>query len=165
MEGNRKNACCFTGHRIIPREELSDLSITLEKEIRFLAEKGITLFYCGGALGFDTLAAEAVLKIRKEMPMVRLHLALPCPEQTRGWKERDVLRYESIKAQADAVTFVSNEYTKGCMQKRNRYMVDHSALCIAYLLPERSRGGTKYTVAYCEKQGVPVVYLPKKKEQ
>jgi len=40
---------------------------------------------------------------------------------------------------------------------RNRYMVDRSAVCLAYL--KTSRGGTYNTVTYAEKNGVPVIYL------
>ena len=159
----KEKSCCFTGHRTIPKEELPRLSAALQAEISVLAAQGITVFYCGGALGFDTLAAEAVLRAKKENPEIRLRLALPCPEQAKGWKPTDVARYTEIKAQADEVVFVSPHYFSGCMQKRNRYMVDHSCVCIAYLLPEQRRGGTKYTVAYCEKKHIPVRNLAAKK--
>lgn len=70
----RKNACCFTGHREIPPEDREPLRAALLSEIqRLYAEKGVTEFYTGGARGFDTMAAEAVLKIRETLP-VRLHL-------------------------------------------------------------------------------------------
>ena len=62
----RKNACCFTGHREIPPEDREPLRAALLSEIqRLYAEKGVTEFYTGGARGFDTMAAEAVLKIRR----------------------------------------------------------------------------------------------------
>lgn len=159
MEEKKEKTCCFTGHRIIPREEIGRLQFALQSQISALAEKGVTIFYCGGALGFDTLAAEAVLQAKKEHPAIRLHLALPCPEQAERWRTEDVMRYEKIKEQADSVVFVSPRYSSGCMQKRNRYMADRSCVCIAYLLPQQQRGGTKYTVAYCEKKNLPVVNL------
>ena len=65
----RKNACCFTGHREIPPEDREPLRAALLSEIqRLYAEKGVTEFYTGGARGFDTMAAEAVLKIREALP-------------------------------------------------------------------------------------------------
>ena len=43
------------------------------------------MFYgAGGALGFDTLAAQTVLDMKKEYPQLRLILVLPCEDQTRG---------------------------------------------------------------------------------
>lgn len=59
----RRNACCFTGHREIPPEDREPLRAALLSEIqRLYAEKGVTEFYTGGARGFDTMAAEAVLE-------------------------------------------------------------------------------------------------------
>ena len=159
----KEKSCCCTGHRAIPTAEIPSLAEALQAEIAALAEQGITIFYCGGALGFDTLAAEAVLCAKKQNPKIRLCLALPCPEQAAGWSRADVVRYAAIKAQADEVVFVSAHYFNGCMQKRNRYLAEHSCVCIAYLLPDRRRSGTRYTVAYCERRGIPVRNLAAKK--
>ena len=65
--------------------------------------------------------------------------------------------YERIKALADKVVYTSQEYTKGCMHKRNRHLVDHSSVCICYLTKKDS--GTAYTVDYSEKQGLEIINL------
>ena len=70
--------CCFTGHRRLPSEEIPVLRKRLEEEIRRLYREGFHYFAAGGALGFDTLAALAVLSLRKELPGLRLILVLPC---------------------------------------------------------------------------------------
>ena len=44
---------------------------------------------------------------------------------------------------------VQDHYGPGCMQRRNRYMVDHSALLIA-VYDGRKTGGTYYTVKYAK---------------
>ncbi len=142
----KDNCCCFTGHRIIKKEHIDILPHKLSSVIEELASQGVCDFVTGGALGFDTLAAEAVLKARDKNPLLRLILALPCQNQTKGWKAFDKTKYESIKAQADKVIYVSKEYTPDCMHKRNRFMIDNCASCIFYMtLP---RGGTAYTVRY-----------------
>lgn len=51
-----------------------------------------------------------------------------------------------IKERADKVVYVSQIYTKGCMHKRNRYLVDNSSVCVCYLT--ENKGGTAYTVNY-----------------
>ena len=96
----------------------------------------------------DTMAF-AVLKLKERYPNVRLILALPCLAQTRGWSREDVEIYEDIKRKADKVVYTSQEYTRGCMHKRNLHLVDNSSACIAYLT--ESKGGTSYTVDYAEK--------------
>lgn len=50
--------------------------------------------------------------------------------------------------------YTSEEYTRGCMHKRNRHLVDNSSACIAYLT--ESKGGTAYTVDYAAKHGLTV---------
>lgn len=86
----REKTVCFTGHRIIPSEKRASLFAHLTDVITSLLEAGYRYFGAGGALGFDTLAAQAVLQLRTEYPQIRLILVLPCKEQTRGWLAADV---------------------------------------------------------------------------
>ena len=116
------------------------------------------MFYgAGGALGFDTLAAQTVLDMKKEYPQLRLILVLPCEDQTREWRSEDIAVYENIKRRSDKVVYVSREYTPDCMHRRNRHLVDHSGTCICYLT--RDSGGTAYTVDYARKKGLHVVNI------
>ena len=148
--------CCFTGHRIIPNAEREEIKERLKSTLVSLIEKkGVTLFIAGGALGFDTMAALEVLSLRERYPEIKLRLAIPCENQTKGWKEKDILLYEEIMSQADDVVYTSRTYTSGCMHIRNRYMVDSSDFCVAYMTKES--GGTAYTVKYAEKKGVEVI--------
>ena len=151
--------CCFTGHRKIPTVDLPTLQKRLQKTIKQLMKQDITTFYCGGALGFDTLAAQAVLKARRFHPQVKLILALPCRDQAEQWRETDRLLYESIKRRADEVVYFAEHYTRCCMFERNRYMVDHSDVCVCYCTSDQ--GGTAYTVKYARRRGVPVINLAK----
>ena len=58
---------------------------------------------------------------------------------------------------ADDVLYISDAYYEGCMQKRNRYLVDHASLCVCYL--KNCRGGTWYTVSYAYDQQVRILNL------
>ena len=144
--------CCFTGHRIIRAEHLDIIHKNLPILIRKLSMSGITNFIAGGAMGFDTHAALAVLRERRQNPDISLTLALPCKNQTRNWNRQDIISYEEIRARADEVIYISDEYFNGCMQKRNRFMVDNSSHCIFYLAS--TRGGTAYTVKYALENGL-----------
>ncbi len=62
----REKTCCFTGHRCIPNGSLDNLKRQLKQEIEKLIQQGVIYFGTGGALGFDTLAAEAVLELKKK---------------------------------------------------------------------------------------------------
>ena len=150
----KEKTCCFTGHRDIPSGANQRIFTKTEEVVESLIKKGYLYFGAGGALGFDTIAAFAVLKLKEPYPDVRLILVLPCLAQTRGWSREDVEIYEDIKSKADKVVYTSQEYTRGCMHKRNRHLVDNSSACIAYLT--ESKGGTAYTVDYAEKHGLTV---------
>lgn len=164
MKFNRDECCCFTGHRRIETGQLAFLRQVLQKEIASLAvRKGVKAFIAGGALGFDTIAAQAVLQARESLlPHLKLVLALPCREQNARWSQKDSEVYYKILEQADEVIYVSEHYTRSCMFQRNRYMVDHSGYCLCYLQPGKTSGGTAYTVNYARQQGIPVTNLAEK---
>ena len=132
--------------------------MALSKKIRSLIETGVTNFITGGAIGFDTLAAETVLNLRDtEFSNITLSLALPCTEQTRGWNSSQKEKYNNILKMADNIHYVSKDYTPDCMMKRNRYMVDNSSYCIFYLLNTKS--GTYKTVSYAMEQDLELINI------
>lgn len=153
----RDRTCCFTGHRIIPTQERENIFIALKKTIQNLVLKGYQFFGTGGALGFDTMAAQAVLSLKEDLPYIKLILVLPCKDQASRWKDTDRKVYEEIKCQADKVVYMSECYTPDCMFRRNRHLVDCSSTCICYLTQEC--GGTAYTVEYARKHGLRVINL------
>jgi len=153
----KEKTVCFTGHRKIPSESIPELSRRLKNILFRLIEEEYMYFGAGGALGFDTLAAQCVLSLRKWYPHIKLILVLPCTAQTKGWSKDDIAVYEEIKNQADKVVYTSHNYFRGCMFKRNRHLVNGSSVCIAYLTQEK--GGTAYTVNYAKEQGLTVINL------
>lgn len=148
----KERTACFTGHRIIPFLQRHKIEKRTEDALIESIEQGYRFFGAGGALGFDTLAAQTVLRLKKTYPQIKLILVLPCLSQTRGWRPEDIAEYERIKAAADKVVYTSQEYTRDCMFKRNRHLVDNSSLCIAYLT--ENSGGTAYTVDYARSKGL-----------
>ena len=148
----KERTACFTGHRTIPFLQRRKIEKRTEEALIETIKQGYRFFGTGGALGFDTLAAQTVLRLRKTYPQIKLILVLPCLSQTRGWRPEDIAEYERIKAAADKVVYTSQEYTRDCMFKRNRHLVDNSSLCIAYLT--ENTGGTAYTVDYARFKGL-----------
>lgn len=152
MEFEKSKSCCFTGHREIASGTENYLFGRIKDGILYLYEHGIKFFLTGGAIGFDTLAAQAVLDYKKRYEDIRLIVVTPCQDQAKKWRREDVEMYEYIKKCADDVICLSEHYYGGCMQKRNRYLVDHSCVCICYLTKED--GGTAYTVKYAKSRGL-----------
>ena len=155
----REKSCCFTGHRTIPINQIDIIKKSLLSQIKKLMNQGVYLFYCGGALGFDTLSALTILQLKNDYPNLNLILVLPCENQSQGWKTCEKETYDSIRDQANTVIYTSKQYYKGCMQKRNRYMVDNCSYCICYLT--KKFGGTSYTVDYATKHCRKIINLAK----
>ena len=164
-EEARRMTCCFTGHRPekLPwRENESDPAcVCLKRQIAQRLEefyaRGYRHFLSGMARGTDLYFAEAVLALRERRPGVVLEAAVPCPTQTRGWPERERARHEGILDRCDLVSVVQQHYDRGCMLRRNRYMVVRSSLLLAAY--DGRAGGTRYTIGYAMDRGLEVVTL------
>ena len=164
---NKNQTACFTGHR--PQKlpwgfNENDVGCLAMKEItkieiqNAIINYGITHFISGMAIGFDIIAAELVLELKKDYPFITLECAIPCKEQDKLWRQEQKERYRNILSQADKVTCVSDKpYFDGCMQKRNKYMIDNSSVLIA--LFNGKAGGTKQTVDYAKQQGLEILTI------
>ena len=141
--------CAFTGHR--PQnlpfgfneedERCIDLKKTLREQIINLIEnEGVTHFISGMAIGVDMYAAEIVLGLKASYPSEAL---------------RD--RYFDIASKCDKETLIQTHYSPDCMDKRNRYMVDHADVLIAVW--DGSPSGTGKTVRYAHQQGKSVTVI------
>ena len=151
----RRQTCCFTGHRAFRHGEEEGVRALLEGHLRRLIEaEGVRFFGAGGALGFDTLAERTVLSLKADYPHIRLILVLPCRDQDRLWRPEDRAVYAGLLARADKVVYAAEAYHSGCMQRRNRRLVDGSAWCLCYQY--KNTGGTAYTVDYALRRGLRV---------
>lgn len=145
----------FTGHR--PEKlpffgEEDPMCLELKERlagiVRKLIEDGADEFYSGMALGVDMWAAEIVLELKNDYPNIRLTAVVPCPEQADRWSEEHRERYRSILGRCDKIITTSPSYTKGCMMKRNRALVDLCDILVAVF--DGSKGGTMQTVNYAK---------------
>ena len=161
----KSESCCFSGYR--PEKlpwGLSEadpralaLKQAIENELLKLLDSGIRHFLCGMARGSDTYFCEAVLKLRAQRPGITLEAAIPCEEQAARWRESDRRRYFELVAQCDIETYVSRKYTRDCMTKRNRYMVDNSSVLVAVY--DGKFGGTMHTIEYAARRGLRVIEI------
>lgn len=151
-------ACAFTGHR--PKsfpwkynEAAPDcvrLKEVLAAHIKLPADSGVTNLLSGMAQGVDLWCAQIVLDLRKTNPALKLHAILPCEGQERKWTASAQEHYRSILAQANEVIYVGQEYSRNCMLKRNRYLVDHSSILLA-VYNGTYQSGTGMTVRYAQR--------------
>lgn len=143
MSSDIEKTCAFTGHRQVG----DDLDVVfLRKILTAFIDDGYSSFLCGMAAGFDIIAAELVLDLKKAYPEIRLIACVPCEGQSKYFSPDEKKRYENVLKNCDEERVLNTHYYKGCMQMRDRYMVDNSSLLIAY--KRENRGGTYYTLKY-----------------
>lgn len=151
---------CFTGHRAIKiTRELKAALINVLREL--IENENAVDFYAGGAVGWDTLCAQAVIALRRRYPHIRLRLILPCceAEQTAKWSAEQKAEYQKIFAAADSVEFVWEHYYDGCMRARNARLVEFADICVCYYDANRPACGTGQTVRMAARKNIRIINL------
>ena len=154
----RLHRCCFTGHRPekLIRSE-NEIKAALRKQINQAVDDGFTVFITGMARGVDLWAAEIVLNLRKRNDSIKLICAIPHEGFESNWSTDWKRLYHYVQDNADLVRVIGKNYYSGIHQLRNEWMVNHSARVIAVFNGEPS--GTKNTIDYAYRQGIPVVRI------
>ena len=163
--GPRQMSVCFSGYRPekLPwgEDESDPRCAALKRRLYDAAEsacaQGYRHFICGMAQGCDLYFAEAVLALRDIHRDLGLEAAIPCPTQADRWAALSRERYEHILSCCDRQTFIQQTYTPGCMQRRNEYMVDNSALLLACFAGIPS--GTMNTLLYAQRKGIESIII------
>ena len=60
----KEQTCCFTGHRNVPVDKQKEIVARTGAKVRELIRGGYRCFIVGGAIGYDTLAAELLFHLR-----------------------------------------------------------------------------------------------------
>jgi uncharacterized phage-like protein YoqJ len=162
----RQSACSFTGHRPVKLPwgyheddaRCVDLKRRMLDAVEAAYAEGYCHFLCGMAVGCDFYFCECVLALRAKHPEITVEAVIPCPSQADGWPDAARLRYRALISACDYETLVSSSYTRDCMQRRDRYLVDHASLLIAAY--SGAPGGTQYTIQYAMRQRINIVDLP-----
>lgn len=159
MDDKRLHTGMVTGHRTIRPDHLDIVKARTEIEFRRLIQKqDIRWWGCGGAIGYDTLCASILFRLRAtEFPHIKVILVAPFPGYTSRWTDEQKATYEQMLPLYDKRVFVSQTGSREAYLKRDRHLVDNSSIVIAY--KTRESGGTAYTVRYAEHQNIPVINI------
>ena len=158
--------CCFTGYRpskfpfpLNKRNgEYIEFENLLTETILSLFEDGCATFISGVAMGFDIIAAETVLELKRcSKAPVKLICAVPFKAQSDTFTDEWKARYNAVLSAADSIIYTSENYHKGCYGVRNRFMVDNSDYVLTWF--DGAAGGTKSTILYALKKDKRVINL------
>lgn len=158
LYSEKEKSIAFTGHRIIPLVRQEEVRARLTAAVTLVCKLGMTRFYCGMALGFDMMAAEVVLSLKDKFSDIQLIAVVPFSRQSSRWASSEQERYYRILAKTDKVVTLSENYFRGCLLRRNDYMLSHSSGVIAYF-DGKPKGGTSYTVRKAERMKMNVVNI------
>ncbi len=149
----KEKTCAFTGHRILYNDFNKN---QLKENILKVIERGYNTFLVGMALGFDTQVFIELFKLKNDYD-IRIIACIPCSDQAKKFSLKDKELYYKMIEDADEKILISENYYNGCMQKRNRFMVDNSSILISYL--RENKGGTYSTVSYAKTKGIEIINL------
>ena len=156
----KEKTCCFAGYKKIPFGEYEGIAERLRDEIIKLIERGCIRFIASASPGFDILAAQIVVELKKQYPKINLILVLLCKEQPERWMKEDIKRFNEILEKTDKVVYTSEQYDSWCMYRRNIYMIDNSSFFIIYYNEGAEDFGiVDYTVDYARKNGLKIKFF------
>ena len=151
----RERTCCFTGHRDIPTDRLQMVMTGTEAKVRELISQGYRYFGVGGAIGYDTIVAEMLFRLReREYPWIKIILVYPFDGFISRWSDSQQATYTRLLPLYNKRVCVCKSASREAYLARDRHLVDYSSACIAYCT--RQTGGTAYTIRYAAARGVPV---------
>lgn len=151
----KAKTCCFTGHRHLPPNSISSIQAGIRQTVTDLVSRGVIYYGVGGAIGFDTLAAETLFGMREEYTQIRVILVYPFDGFESRWTDEQQKKYRGLLPLYDKIVCISNIPCREAYLERNRHLVDHSTYCVSYC--SRDYGGTAYTARYAKEKGC-VVY-------
>ena len=98
---------CFSGHRSVPFAKRRELKQCLKSEIAKAYADGYRYFYCGMAMGFDLLAAEAALSLQCELKDLQVIAVVPFRGQSDRWSKEEQAKYDAILRIVDDVVVLA----------------------------------------------------------
>ncbi len=134
-------SCFFIGHRETKPEMLAYIAEAAEELIQ---KEWVSTFYTGGYGEFDRLAREAVIRLKKKYPYIRLFLVLPYHPAVRPTKTPP--GYDGT-FYPDGMERVSRRYA---IVKANQKMIDTYDFLISYVVHGASNA--RNLLEYAERQ-------------
>lgn len=139
--------CTFAGHREVYDAGIAERASEAIETMLF-ADADF-YFYTGGMGEFDRLCAAAVRRMQRAYPHRNIKLALVLPYMLQSLNDNR----EYYETEFDDILVpieLMGVHYKGAIQKRNRWMVDHSDYLLAYV--RRDFGGAYQTLRYARRR-------------
>ena len=154
----------YSGHRPkkLPKEfgynldnkYWSEVKNIIKNDIKYLKPDNI---YCGMALGFDSIVAEAIIELKKEKYDINFIAGISFEGQENNWVQESKNKYRQYLQFADDIIILNKQYTKSCMFERNKLMIDNADILIAFT--DTIEGGTGHAIKLAKSKGIKVYII------
>lgn len=145
----------FFGHRRV--ENVAEVAGSLQREIRqLLSEKEYIEFLVGKNGEFDTVAASAVRRAKKEYRSDNSSLVLILPYSTAEYENNEdsfLKYYDEVEICEDS----QNAHYKSAITVRNQKIAERADCIICHI--KRENGGAYAAVQYAKKLGKRIIYI------
>ncbi len=111
---------------------------------------GYTDFYVNCEYGIPLWAAEIVCAL-KLYNTIKLHIIIPCEEQTTNWTEDQRDRYYDVHLKADSVVFADKQWKENCYHEADEMIINESDVVLILGADE-----TCYAEIYAKRMEIPV---------
>ena len=130
----REKACCIAGPEYLPDGIAEEwVRKKLGSEIcRMVTYEAISSFYVGMRPGVCQWAAEAVLRVKKDYPSVRLKCVLSCETLADEWTEPQRDRFYSVMEHCDEELMLQGAYTSDCERKCAKFLANRCDTFLAF---------------------------------
>ena len=120
-------------------------------------QEDISLVCTGMALGWDTLVAQACVKL--EIPF---EAHIPFRGQQNNWPVKSKIQYESLLKKAVNCHYIYESFSDSAFIERNKIMVDKCDVLIILLDPKTNKGGTLRAYNYAKSKNKEIInFWPK----
>ena len=154
----RSRTCCFTGHREL-FESTDVIATKIERAVLKFLDQNVIYYGVGGALGFDMLALETLIRMRDEDKLrdIKIIMVAPFEGYMNSWPAGMQIYNNRLFAKCDKIVYTSDSSSREAYLVRDRHLVDNSLWCISYC--NKTTGGTAYTLRYAVKKGLTIENL------
>ena len=170
MFKKNNKAVCFIGYKRekLPTDKnsIDNLELLLEEQIKQAAEENFRDFYFSTNYGFDFIAITTALiynvfKYNKKGKHINIIAVVPFDTQADGWSKKYKENYYDIISRCDRVITLSEYYKDGCINEKNKFIVDNSSRLICYCDEQSTDENDEVlaTLNYAKKQNKETVNL------
>ena len=151
VDEDRMITCVFAGHRKIYEPNIGE---KVKKHWKKPMEIESRIVFLNGGMGrFDEVC---VRKLKEQYPEKDIHLCLVTAHFSNRFNTEKSY-YQTFYDEILVPKEVEYTYYKAAITKRNRWMVDHADLMLAYI--DHNYGGAYQTCRYAQKKSVPIINI------